>query len=157
MTTIVYSRKHGQLAADSQITAGTKIAGVSPKIKDFGKFLVGVAGDFHVLKQILDNKYKSVRQLLEYINSFTTDQEQGFTCIVIDKGSKKEDPLVYLGGGSKFPMVQAEWSIYYTLGTGSEIALGALYAGASPVEAIEIAAQIDTGTNSMIDVIKKIT
>jgi len=157
MTTIVYSRKHGVLAADSQITAGTKIAGTSPKIKDFGKFLVGVAGDFHVLKQVLDRKYKSIQQLFEYVNSFTTEGEQGFTCIVITKGTKKSDPVVYLGAGYKFPMVEAEWAVYYTLGSGAEIALGALHAGANPVEAIRISAQIDTGTNTKIDVINKIT
>ncbi len=155
MTTIVYSRKTRTMSADRLVTAGNKVAGHSNKIKDFGKYVVGVAGDFHIMKQILTSKPSSLKNLVKLINSFVVDAESSFTTIIVEKPTKRDnEPTVYFGAGNKFPVVEAEWAMYYAVGSGADFALGAMHSGSSTDEAIEIASCLDTSTSPATDSIK---
>lgn len=58
---------------------------------------------------------------------------------------------VYFMSGSTFAhkMGKTKWAI----GSGADYALGAMYAGKSAKEAVEIASQLDTGTGLGVDVV----
>lgn len=47
-----------------------------------------------------------------------------------------------------------EWSVPATIGSGGDIALGAMLAGKSPAEAVQIAASRDVGTGSVVTVME---
>lgn len=75
------------------------------------------------------------------------DQEEPtFDVLVVTKSRK-----AYLYNGSDYPHELGNTK--YAIGTGASFALGAMYAGKSAKEAVEIASQLDTGTGLGVDVV----
>ena len=141
MTTIAYDGK--TFAADRQTTfGGTPVA--TPKIVK-GKFkgeecFIGTSGEVEVCTAIEDWIKSGCKGKLSL-----GDNPQVSAMIVVKSGD------VYFMSGSTFAhkMGKTKWAI----GSGADYALGAMYAGKSAKEAVEIASQLDTGTGLGVDVV----
>lgn len=140
MTTIAC--RDGEMWADSLITSGTTIVGSMDKIfvKEFSTSLeekayliIGFAGavqDLDLLAEaILDGE----------------DYTGEFECIVYDSSTKE---LYTLYDSTRKQLFSAP---FYAIGSGADIALGAMAAGCSAKDAVEIASEYDTLTGGVLN------
>ena len=166
MTTIIgveYANRCVVLA-DSRVVGDTKIYAHPDMVKVItnGNFIIGTAGDVRAIQVILHSWKppslisKDKDNLFSFIiNKVVPSLKQ----LLVDNGildskpSDKEFELYILLAinGSIFE-IDSELSVsrsnagYYAIGTGGDYALGALYAGATPEQAIAIAALNDSKT-----------
>jgi hypothetical protein len=139
MTTIVY--KNGVLAADRQINWKNKIFAQATKIFINQNIAYGMCGTI-----------TACGEFAKFINGFEFDKEifhkedhKDFDAIVIDV--KTREVSIYDTSLIKETM-EAE---FFCLGSGGDIAIGALLMGATPRQAIECAAKIDQSTGDQIN------
>ena len=139
MTTVAFDGK--SLAADSQTTTGS-IRGTTVKIaKNKAGFLVAGSGDLCVIKQWLN-----------WVLDGMPPERQPEHCresniIVVDPRGRVtvfEDNAVALSPPRK------QWA----LGTGSDIALGAMAAGADARQAVKIACKLDVYSGGRVVVLR---
>lgn len=141
MTTIVWDTK--TFAADRQTTfGGTPVAGnkiTKTKYKGQEAF-IGTAGEVEVCTAVEDWIKAGCK------GSPKLPEEPQFSAMIVVKSGE-----VYFMSGSTFAhsMGKTKWAI----GSGADYALGAMYAGRSAKEAVEIASQLDTGTGLGVDVV----
>lgn len=143
MTTIAF--KDGVMAADS-MQSGDFIDPVECKkilkIKVYNNViptdvLVGCAGQVSALSAFIA-WYKECKKPEKWPAGF----EEGFSALVYHNSE-----LLYYGGSYGYGIDVGKFS---AIGTGSEIAMGAMMAGASAVEAVEIACDLDTGSRKPV-------
>lgn len=168
MTTVIGIQYENKctLYADSQITDDGqpfKHPNVV-KIAKHNHYLIGVAGDLHMLQFLcyvwqppaptaedIKNPYRfmvatvvpSLRDDLKEANLLPEEDD--------DKIKNNFELLICLNSiifqiDSDFAVVQSATG-FYGVGSGSRYALGALHAGASPVKAMEIAQRLDRNTS----------
>lgn len=143
MTTIATDGK--TMAVDSQINAGGIIEPVSAtkifKIlsPQLGHVIVGFSGDTHLTHTILD----TIKDGTLPTPGVVGDGEFEVTILTSDGKAFQM--------GSSYPNY-VECGVPNASGSGKLIALGAMLAGASPKEAVEIAAKIDVYTGGKINV-----
>lgn len=145
MTTIVY--KDGVLVADSQVTCGNKVTGISNKIASNQDIFAGASGSYVTMKNFLRlvESGSDFSEIIEYVNDELINLDSDSNCttfIVVDRGTG----TVWLGD-TREGIVQAEKNDYYAIGTGEDFALGAMEAGADAVRALEVAAKLDIYTS----------
>lgn len=138
MTTIAY--RDGVMAADSQAGCGTTRRGETQKIFRVGPYVVGFSGALgHALR------------FLKWVEDGMPDarpeipREDGFRALVAEADGTLltfDDDL----------MPQRIDAPFHATGSGVEIALGAMAAGASAEEVVKIAAQFDVYTGGTIRV-----
>ena len=148
MTTIAY--KDGIMAGDGQCTwSGTKICKTDKKVFEInlGKrtTLIGMAGDVSHCYEFLDWFKKGA--VLEQKPKFEEDFEDFIALVVKDPGTEKEAIVTYMQNSSYPCNVDIP---YFAIGSGTEYALGAMYAGASAIEAVECAIMLDVNTGGEI-------
>jgi ATP-dependent protease HslVU (ClpYQ) peptidase subunit len=136
MTTIVADVENGLMASDSRVGHGAN-SFRSVKLFEVGKELIGVSGN-------LSNAMKFVDW---YAAGCDTDSEpafegEGFDALVLD-GAR-----LMAWDDSMVPMRVLE--PFYAIGSGSQAAMGAMLAGATAEKAIEIAAKLDSNTDSNV-------
>lgn len=140
MTTIVF--KDGVLAADSRAYAGGSASlGMKIKIRRLADgSLVGVSttvpGLGEAVMTWLDNNRHH-----DYLPNFP---EPNFTALLIDPAGQ-----VFFFNGTWMPAGPI-WAPYFAIGSGEEIAKGALEMGADPIQAIAIAIRHDTWSGAPI-------
>ena len=134
------------------------------KINKHGQYLIGVAGELHMLQYLcyvweppaptaedIKNPFRfmihgvvpALREELKEANLLPEKSD--------DETKNNFELLVCLNSvifqiDSEFAVVQ-DVNNFYGVGSGSKYALGALHAGASPVKAMEIAQKLDRNTN----------
>ena len=138
MTTIVY--KDGILAADTQLTTGD----IKSRIRKIHRLpsgqvaaAAGVISDWPLFFEWLakaENKAKAIPKL-----------SKGFEMIVIEPDGK----VGYYN--SKCLYFEIDDPIY-TNGSGWAFARAGLMCGLTPKKAVELASELDTGTNNLVDV-----
>lgn len=138
MTTIVY--KDGVLAGDRLITFQDQVFGESSKVFLIKDYAVGLAGSLAVFPDFL----KFVAG--EDFNKAVFDKEVSFDAVVIHRETKEITTYAKNLIAEKIEKIE-----FIALGSGASIAKGALLMGATPSEAIKIAAKIDLFTNDNID------
>lgn len=127
------------MAADSMINAGGYIDNINAKklfkvfCPQFGDVIVGFAGCQHILYMILDHVKDGTLPTKDDIG------DDNFEITMLTK-----DGRLFQMGSSYLNYV--ECSIPNASGSGELIARGAMLAGASPKEAVEIASQVDVYT-----------
>ncbi len=129
MTTIAYDGK--TLAGDSQYSGDYKYYGRGKMFK-LGPVLVGCAGNsedvaaFHDWYLVAGDKKPEINAL---------------SVLIVEDGAayKMEEKLV-----------RFELKIPCAIGSGAQFAMGAMLAGKTAKEAVEIAAQLDTGTGGEV-------
>lgn len=140
MTTIAY--KNGILAADSAVTINNMYAGKVNKITydEEKKVAIGISGNMFV-STLVD-------KIVAYMNGeLEKPPEFEDTDILIVKDGK-----VYVYQGEHYPVLLE--SDFASIGSGSQIAMGAMAAGATAEEAVSIASEMDVFTRKPINVIK---
>lgn len=137
MTTIAF--KDGVLAADTLLTADGIVAGHAAKIWRHGMLLLGGAGS-----TIWTEKFRTwVDGGLQGDQPMTKDEGNWF---VIEPTGRT---VVWCDDG---PFI--ERCPYWALGSGMNIALGAMAAGASAERAVEIACEWDTSSGPPLTVLR---
>lgn len=136
MTTIAY--RDGKLAGDSRATANGLIDNQTTKVWEHKGVLIGASGS-----QALCEKFRSwVIAGIDGESPFE-GAEDGNGLVVSKAG------VVCFGNSGSWPVKEP----FYTLGSGYQLALGALAMGASAKEAVEVAARFDTMTGGKITVL----
>jgi hypothetical protein len=134
MTTIAY--RDGVLAADSLATSNGLRDDYGSKIWKIGRVLVGACGD-----RAICLKFREwVANGLEGDSPFQ-GKEDGNGIVVAPGGN-----VVCWGNHGPWPVSTP----FYSLGSGYQIAIGALEMGATASEAVEIAARHDTSTGGRV-------
>lgn len=141
MTTIAY--RDGVLAADSQATAGGKFEGSVVKIAKRGQCLAAVCGLAPQARAFLDWFRAGMTGDCPYLGD-KDDCAWGFIYTPTNR------VLWFKPGGP-----EDFHSPIHSTGSGAEIALGAMHAGATPQEAVAIAAKIDIHTGGQIRVLSR--
>lgn len=139
MTTIVY--KDGILAADRRMSDNGRLFGYRKKIYRTKKFIYGCSGSTACATEF--GKFIQGKKFNKDI--FSAKDHDNFNAIAIDIKTKQvyfyeKELIAYEVNGD-----------FFCLGSGGDIAKGALLMGATPVQAIACAAQIDYGTSAEID------
>lgn len=167
MTTIAF--RDGVLAADSRETSGCEdsgqLAAPCDKIFRVGPFVVALQGDttpgmiwlnwFRTAHSavVTDNPYKPVsRQLLPVYDELVErmlQHEADFTAVVLCP-----DKRLFIYDEWGFP--QRITAPYYAVGSGSKVAYGALFNGASATAAVEAACAHDPYTSLPVHSSEKI-
>lgn len=138
MTTIAY--RAGVLAADSQVSTGNIREGTATKARKFGRILAGGAGTAAIMERFFD----WVRNGLEGEDPWR-GEETGNGFVVLPDGL-----IVCWGKNGPWPVRTDFWAI----GSGSDIAMGAMAAGASAEEAVALVAKHDLYTGGPIRVLR---
>lgn len=139
MTTIAY--RDGVLAADSLVTLGsTKVHGSYQKIRRIGEYLVGTAGSVASCQAFVD-------WLRSGDDSHPPPKGEYNALIVDPRGRVRE-----IENGSVLPVPRG--AKFFAIGSGSPYALAAMYAGATAIDAVKIAAKIDTSTGLPVKTLK---
>lgn len=152
MTTCLYSRAHGVVAADTQYTTGsghiTRCSKIE-KLKNGWLFCgSGYGRSIDVAKEWAANGLKYQPEVEQYFSHFLDEpEERGFECFVI-----KPDGSCWMIDEELAPYENK--SGYVAVGSGACYAIGALEAGASPQEALGVAAKYDPNTSAPFDVLK---
>lgn len=142
MTTIAWDGE--TLASDKQMTVGS-LTMVSQKIIKHGSVLIGKAGASEITECMLQwylcgqdaNKFPDLKK----------DGRNG-TLLIIHQDGNIEKYSQY----SPYPIKLPPQKI--SIGSGSDIAMTAMYLGRSAVSAIEIASELDPHTGNGTDVLK---
>ncbi len=131
MTTIAY--KDGVLAADTRATQGDTILMNVSKIHRDSLTPTAFCGDLKVLQDF--RNHQDWEQLptegWESINTRGTLRDAQGVTLSIKPGD------------------------FWAIGSGAPFALGAMAAGATPEQAVKIAARYDTGTNDTVEVVRR--
>jgi hypothetical protein len=143
MTTLVYDGK--SLVSDSQSSIGSEIyeEDCQKLFPEVGPFAVlGIAGNYQDCMDVIDSigEYTKVEQIrnLDY-------EELGWDCGMI--GITHDGSVWQYTGKDSF---QLRPDLPFALGSGSDYAMGAMYAGADAKTALEAAARYDLYTNNVI-------
>ncbi len=126
--------KDGIIASDSLVSVGSICTGAVPKIFDTGLFVIGVAGDYEQALTFV----QWVRQGMPDVLPDTGGVARDFDCLVYEKATK----IVYFYTNSYTPGIIN--NKHHAIGSGYEVALGAMEAGASAEEAVKIAIKLCT-------------
>lgn len=140
MTVIAY--KNGLLSSDSCISEGTvNIGGMRKIIRSRGGLMAGACGCAESVEMFLGWAKKSLRLR---VKPDLSDSE--FTGISIHPDGK----VIFYEQGLIPYTLDAE---FYAFGTGGDLALGAMAAGADAVEAVRIAIRFSHGCRGPIQAI----
>jgi ATP-dependent HslUV protease subunit HslV len=139
MTTIAY--RNGILAADSQVVSGNTRVGEMRKVwKTKSGALVGFAGNASLSHEIEQWVEKDLS------GEVPSTADRGSIILVRPTGE------VFLIDDDGGPVRIA--AAFYSEGSGADVAIGALAAGASAVQAVEIASIYDIGTGGPIQYVE---
>jgi ATP-dependent protease HslVU (ClpYQ) peptidase subunit len=138
MTTIAY--RNGILAADSLITAGNRIAtsvSATKIIRLSDGRLLGHCGQMRHMKPLV--------AFLEGRSERYPDMEKDATAIVVHVEGRVE-----LHYGRHPDEALEEEAEFFAIGSGAELALGAMAVGVSAIEAVRAAIRFDTGSGGEV-------
>jgi len=138
VTCIAVSIKHSALAADTRCSADGVMFEVS-KAKRVGKGVVGVAGDWDdILRfwEVIDGK---------------PHKESGLSDDSELEGIElhPDGIFLYAASGKRYAIKDQ----FFAIGSGAPYAIGAMAMGATPQEAVALAARFDPATGGPIEVI----
>ena len=150
MTTVVW--KDGIMAADSQINGRGTLIYHTKKIFAINTMVIGVSGDTHhwdrFLRMFRDNKYNPF-----CVNSEEMRADRAW----LENNIKETNALVFdtatsqLGFMYEGHVTEVDPSIPYAIGSGMDVALGAVWAGASAIRAVEIGILLDNASGGTVD------
>lgn len=143
MTTIAY--RDGVLAGDTQITCGATIDGWTQKVFRKGPILYATTG---------------CSGLGDAFRAWVEGGLVGDAPAMKREGDDAEaSGYIFPGGDRVVWRYNSVWAShrapFFAYGSGAEIALGAMLAGASAEEAVKLAAERDTNTGGEITVLKR--
>lgn len=141
MTTICF--RDGIFAADSLVNEDGIICGYTKKIHKCEDLYYGVSGNIDVIHEFGNFLLGS-----EYDKVFLQEEKTSFSAIVVD--SRKKTVVYY----TKRLKPEISDFPFHAIGSGKDIARGALLMGASAKKAVECAAKLDGYTGGKIQVVR---
>lgn len=145
MTTVAYRK--GILAGDSKVTAEGSFMCSATKIRKVDGCLIGGCGNLDLVHWFLKNFKLDV--LTGKIKLATTiNEKDDFEGLIIDPKGK----VFYYS--EKCLVTPVKDFGYYAIGSGSTVALGAMYAGATAREAVMAAIKFDVHTGGPIKMVR---
>lgn len=143
VTTIAY--KDGMMAADTGVSQGGTRVGFASKIirVDTGVeavAVIGWSGDLAGMSVIS----RSIASGDDIWKGFDFDGLEGEAMVVFESGA-----VLFLDGKNHVSQMTAD---FHAIGSGADIAIGAMAAGATAQEAVIIATECDQGTFGPVDV-----
>jgi len=138
VTTIAY--RDGILAADSLVTLGdTKVHGSFQKIRRIDDYLIGTAGG------VADSE-----RFIQWLKAGGEDEcpKGSYSALIIDPRGRLRE----IESGSLLPRPRN--AKFAAIGSGAPYAIAAMWAGATAIEAVKIAAKIDTSTGLPVKSLK---
>lgn len=141
MTTVVATKD--ALYADSNVVDGNSVFKAQKIYRIRGK-LVGCAGDQPMIDFFLDafrRGTKRVRMPAEK-RAAIPEGDRDFSALIVD-----EEGIWHLDQNYSMDLVQEP---YMAVGSGGDAARGAMAAGATPEQAVEIACQIDSNSRGPV-------
>jgi len=169
MTTIIAVQKRNEVlfGSDAQVTSGNRISRhqLMAKIVERGPYIIAGSGEVaacDIIQHIWvppTPKGNDWNDLYHYVISTVVpsmklafkDNEYKWSEITDDENEPKFGFLIAIGG--QVFEISDDFSVgldstgYYGIGSGSDIAVGALHAGANMEEALKIAARLDAYTS----------
>jgi ATP-dependent protease HslVU (ClpYQ) peptidase subunit len=141
MTTII-ANKEG-MASDSQMTDGNIKSSV-PKIWRIRGWLVAGGGSYHEIVKLI-NTIKEQKEFspIKVMAEVELEKTEDCDLLFLSPAGK----LFVTENGSEAMTVSDP---FYAIGTGAQAALAAMHMGATPREAVRIAAKIDANTGGRI-------
>lgn len=145
MTTIAYSK--GIMAGDTKIICHDSHDSEATKIKHSkdGKRVAGASGSMISAQRFLD-WFDSPNELIGECSAFPEKGGSEGIIIYMKDGIEMVDFFCSYGKATSRVTNSA-----FAIGSGSKYALGAIYAGASALQAVEIACRIDVTSGCDID------
>lgn len=142
MTTIAY--RDGILAADTLISGNTR-SGHMRKIGKIGNILYGGCGSASLVSGFM-SWVRAGMVGTPILSVMSGDQHNSASGLVFF-----EDHIIRFEPAGSF----MKTAVYYAEGSGEEVALGAMYAGATALEAVRAAAEWDLFTGGEITVLTR--
>lgn len=150
MTTIAFKR--GILAGDTKITGcGNSHWGNIAKIKRVDNWLIGACGAvdaMHWFLKMFDPKYIEQRNTVMGNPHSGVLKDDDLEALIISPNGKVfhvEEKLLFT------PLKKQE---YFAIGSGEQVALGAMCAGATAIEAVKAALRHDGSTGGRVQFLK---
>lgn len=142
MTTIAF--KDGLFAADSKVSGNGTLQGYIKKIKQIGKIYIACCGSepacIEFEKFIAGKKYNK--------EVFSEEGSKNFQALIVNKKTKSVS--IYYNCLIECP---CDFD-FYAIGSGNELAKGAMLMGASAKQAVEAAAKLDVYTGGDIQFVR---
>lgn len=139
MTTIAFDGK--SMVGDGRVTSSSLIITDSHcKVHDLGDQFVGIAGDFVRAEMWLAEYSEGI---LPEVHEEKADADDGFIILLIEKDGG-DAALSYNGG----PLLHVDPPV--AIGTGAEVATGAMLAGKSAKDAVKIAIKKDAASGGKL-------
>lgn len=145
MTTCVFSKPLRTVAADTQNTLND-VKWRTRKIERLpdGRVFLG-SGHSYTIGQARGWAIDNWRTEPDWSFLDEDENDRGFECLVISQDGTR---VWHVDSAERFPQ-EVEGEVF-AVGSGAAYALGALRAGASPKQAVEIAAEFDPSTSGPI-------
>lgn len=144
MTTIAY--KDGILSFDSRITSGSVMHGWMVKGKIVGQHLVAASGAAQDIQAFFD-WFEAGADQKKKADFGLYDREADLCALVVDAKGK-----VTIYEDRVYPIFIEH--LFYAVGSGAEIAIGAMAAGKSAAESVRLASKFDSATGGPIRSLK---
>lgn len=144
MTTIIATKD--KILSDGKVTVGERVDSLNfCKVRNIGNYLVGGAGRATSVLKFFD--WWGHKVSVEQANAF--DPNLGITVLPDEKDEDFQAIVVtptgemYVYEGNDITRALPIEEEFYSIGSGSDYALAALHAGATPEDAIEVAKRLD--------------
>lgn len=156
MTTIiaVETAKGNYWGWDSQVSFGGSKDSLEPgKVFSNGEYIIGVAGYWADSQNLRYSKLPKVPEGDIDVDRFIT------TKVIprIHKLTKSKSIVLLETRGRVYSIMGGSWvrneDGVYAVGSGADYAVGAVVAGANPIEALQIAANYDSGTGGRLTMV----
>ena len=149
MTTIAYDFELGIVAADSQETGYNGEKFNCKKLFRVENLIVATAGGTYAGMAFVNwlEEWDGEPDWTDHPDFTNLDLEEDFECLVI-----REDKSCFTVNRLFVPVDQSG-NRFITLGSGGSAARGAMMAGATPKEAVEIAKKIDSYTGGKVQIL----
>lgn len=147
MTTLVY--RNGIIAADSQMTQimseiSDDKKGEMQKLFMCDDAIIGICGEVFSAQAFVDLYKKSVRnKKLSVTDNWAAMMEDEFEAIVV----KENVVLIY---NYLLTPIDITTKSFFAMGSGSDVAYGALYMGATAIEAVKAASERNAATGFQV-------
>lgn len=128
------------MAGDTSTWNGQTCARIGTKVRRIQGWLIGHAGDLGPAIQFIDSLKKSRLDPLKYLQEYHV--KTGFTLLLVCPEGR-----IYEFEGGAVTRVQEK---YHAIGSGSDLALGAMFVGATPVDALRAARYHNDSTSGRI-------
>ena len=139
------------MAADSLVTSGGMTAGYADKVRDINGYIVGIAGNWGVASELFDWFTDECKDTIKRPPStiHVDDDKYPVTILAV----RKKDGAVYAIDGLGYP--QPIKGPFHAIGSGREIALGAMEVGGDAVAAVKAAIKHDCYSGGKVRVLSR--